>query len=374
MAHMAAIDPQLQRRVDDIIDAAADLNPGDNMTPGVLAAIAKHAGNLDVRRSVETGAGGSTLLFSHLSARHTSFAIEGERRIITRVKTSLLFNPATTDFVEGPTQTTLPRYNFDQPLQAALLDGPHAFPFPQLEYFHLYPHLTPGALLILDDIHIRTIHELYSFLCADEMFDLIEVNGKTAFFRRTAAPLFDPRGDGWWLQAYNKTPLWRYVWREKLRNSLPAPLLGFARSLRLARSQGLKLHSPQAIRLEAPREGQTVGATTLVCGRAALPPAAFLWVFAKRSDAAGWWPQAGASAAFEGEHWTQLCKLGDADSNGHAFDIAAVAVDNRTHHRILRWFQESALTGRLYPMALPAPVRGARIAAVTVQRVDAATR
>jgi len=39
-------------------------------------------------------------------------------------------------------------------------------------------------------------------LAEDDMWDLFEIidNG-TAPFRRTEAPLFDPHGDGWWLES-----------------------------------------------------------------------------------------------------------------------------------------------------------------------------
>ena len=38
----------------------------------------------------------------------------------------------------------------------------------------------------------------------EEMFQFVETVDKSAFFVRTAAPLFDPFLDGWWLQGYNK--------------------------------------------------------------------------------------------------------------------------------------------------------------------------
>ncbi len=69
--------------------------------------------------------------------------------------------------------------------------------------YYLYPQLEPGALLIVDDIHIPTITNLCDFLKADAMFSLQEVVETTAFFRRTAAETFSPTGDGWWIQGYN---------------------------------------------------------------------------------------------------------------------------------------------------------------------------
>lgn len=110
-------------------------------------------------------------------------------------------------WIEGPTQLTLPTYQFQHKIQAALIDGPHGYPFPDLEYYYLYQHLETGALLIIDDIQIATIHNLFEFLKQEQMFSLDEVVDTTAFFTRTDVPTFCPIGDGWWEQGYNKTPL-----------------------------------------------------------------------------------------------------------------------------------------------------------------------
>jgi hypothetical protein len=342
----------------DIVDTAAELNPGDSLSPKVLRALAQHLGKMDVRRSAETGAGGSTLLFSHLSARHTAFAMEGDHRIITRLKSSLLLRKETTEFVEGPTQRTLPAQVFDQPLQAVLIDGPHAFPFPQIEYYYLYPNIASGGLLILDDIHIRTIHELYRFLRADEMFDFVQVVEQTAFFRRTTAPVLDPFGDGWWLQSYNRKRMWRYTWREVVTGSMPRPLRALLREGRAVRRK-----SP--IDFDAPRQGTLVDETALVRGRADLPLGSFLCLFARRADLTGWWPQ-GGPIAVTGNQWEQVCKFGEAADEGHAFEIAAVVADERARRRIQRWFDEGSR--RWGPMNLPAPMAGTGVATMRVFR------
>ncbi len=348
---VAPLDPQL---LDDIVDAAPDLNPGDNMSPRVLRAIARHAAARPVLRSAETGAGGSTLLFSQISEKHTAFAIEGDNRIITRVRASGFFRSVTTEIVEGPTQATLPGYRFDRPLQAVLIDGPHGFPFPQLEYFYLYPHIAANGLLILDDIHIRTIHELHRFLSRDDMFDLLEVVDRTAFYRRTSAPVFDPLGDGWWLQAYNRKRLARYLWRESLAQALPH---------RVRRWIGRK--KPEyPVSIDAPQANSVVGPSAVVCGTAALPAGCRLWLFARRADAGGWWPQGGGPADFTGDRWRQECKFGEAIDAGFAFEIAAVVVDQQGHMRLLRRIAERERSGADGPMSLPAPPA----AIVTVKR------
>lgn len=156
--------------------------------------------------SAETGCGLSTLLMSHISQHHTVFCIDdtGGANSLMKVRESCLLKRDRVEFVLGPTQQTLPRHTFEHPLQLVLIDGPHGYPFPELEYYFFYPHLAEGGLLVIDDIHIPTIFRLFSFLRDEKMFDLLGVTSTTAFFRRNASPLFDPTSDGWWLQAYNQ--------------------------------------------------------------------------------------------------------------------------------------------------------------------------
>jgi hypothetical protein len=45
---------------------------------------------------------------------------------------------------------------------------------------------------------------LADFLAEDEMFEFVELVSTTAVFRRTDAKAFDPTGDGWWLQDFNR--------------------------------------------------------------------------------------------------------------------------------------------------------------------------
>jgi hypothetical protein len=203
----------------EILSSSRSIHRSGSMSPRALIQLAKHLENRNVQHSAETGTGASTLIFSHLSQSHTVFAIDGDESI-----TSVLHNPLlkreVTIFVEGPTQKTLPLYSFALPLQAVLLDGPHAYPFPDLEYFYLYPHIEQGGLLVIDDIHIPSIRNMLRVVRDDDMFQLLQVCGKTAFLQRTNAPVFDPWGDGWWLQAFNKRQHWRYAWQDKLKSAI----------------------------------------------------------------------------------------------------------------------------------------------------------
>jgi len=185
------------------------------VSDAVLVAIASHcAGGLT--HSVETGTGRTTLLLSHLSRDHTVFTKQdrGDGDSLDRVRASSLFAPDAVRFVEGPTQVTVPRYEFTEQFEFAMLDGPHAFPFPYVEYCYIYPFIATGGLLIVDDVQIPTIRVLADILRKDAMWRLLEVIGQTAFLQRTDAPTTDPLADGWESQGYNHR-------RRRLRELLP---------------------------------------------------------------------------------------------------------------------------------------------------------
>jgi hypothetical protein len=180
-----------------------DWHGAGSVARGVLAAIIRNAPER-IEHTAETGAGRSTVLFSQLSPHHTVFAIEWGGSISQPQQHSRL-RAASVEWVIGPTQQTLVTHEFAHQLDIVLLDGPHGYPWPQLEYAKVYPTLRTGSLLIVDDIQIPTIRHLFDFLREDDMFELIEVVSNTAFFRRTDAPTFPTDGDHWWLQKYNKS-------------------------------------------------------------------------------------------------------------------------------------------------------------------------
>lgn len=161
----------------------------------------------EMSRTAETGCGKSTVLFSNLSNEHHVFAYDDR----AQQKSSVLFYescPQTradciiTHF--GPTQKTVPAFEH-QTYDAVLIDGPHGWPFPELEYYFFYPHIRSGGFLIIDDVNIPTIGRMADILAEDAMWSLAGMAGvATAIFKRTDAPAFDPYGDGWWSQPYNR--------------------------------------------------------------------------------------------------------------------------------------------------------------------------
>ena len=323
---------EIRRRIAEV---GPSLHTAGTFSARTLEAIARAAGKRKIHHSAETGSGASTLLFSHLSPQHTVFALDNGSGSVTNVRRSPLLRPNVVTFVEGPTQVTLPQHRFAEKLQLVLIDGPHGYPFPDLEYYFLYPHLETGALLILDDIHIPTVHNLFEFLRQDAMFELDQTVQTTAFFTRTGAPKFDPLGDGWWQQNYNARPLLRYTWKEKLKSVVPPSM-----RRRASRSKrGCPVH------ILSPHNGAIVAESGTVEGSAVLPADSYLWVLARRKDFDGWWPQGGGNVTLDQGRWSVPVRYGEPHDAGYDFEIAAIVVGPATHEL---W------TGLRPPVQLPA--------------------
>lgn len=225
----------IQELFEKIAALPEDWHQAGTLDPVVLEAIIRYCSRLKITNSIETGSGKSTLLFSHLSPNHKVFAKDGGNGSVTKVKESSLLNRASVEFIEGPTQLTLPNYHFDCSFQIALIDGPHGYPFPDIEYYYIYQRLESGSLLILDDIDIPSIHNMFDVIKADEMFTLVEVVNTAAFFIRTEAAMFDPLEDGWWLQNYNKgklvPPLQKRSPLNVVKRCIPSPIKTWLKQL-----------------------------------------------------------------------------------------------------------------------------------------------
>jgi hypothetical protein len=159
--------------------------------------------------SAETGCGNSTVMFSRVSAEHLVFTGDDRDHPGSTVR-YVLDNPMTKRetirFILGPTQKTLPTHVFDpgRKFDCVLIDGPHGWPFPELEFYYFYPHIREGGILLVDDVQIASIGRMADIIQEDAMFELVTLTGKTAIFQRTGAETFDPFSDGWWLQNFNR--------------------------------------------------------------------------------------------------------------------------------------------------------------------------
>lgn len=262
-------------------DAANDALEWAAMQPGwwhdsgnldirVLKAIVKHARRIDARESAETGCGLSTVVLSAVATRHTCFTIAAGNSL-EQVQNVPHLRHDRVNFVIGPSQLTLPRHTFFHPLDLVLIDGPHGFPFAHMEYFHFYQRIRKGGILVVDDIHIPTVRQMYDVLRDDRMWTHVEDVLTTAFFVRTQSPLFDPFGDGWERQQFNQrhfadsSAMDEYSpgWRDAMPAS-PGDLLGSGSAVWQARSESTTsvLDNAQAEIEHLRRENASLKAST----------------------------------------------------------------------------------------------------------------
>jgi precorrin-6B methylase 2 len=199
----------------ELVERASQFHPWDAMAPAALEGILKRG---PFRRTAETGCGGSTVVLSQISEQHTAFAIEGEQRTITGLRNWSGFRGERVTFVEGESRNTVPGWRPEGELDLVLLDGPHAYPMPQVEFAYLFRWLRVGGWLVMDDVQIPSVYELFRFLEREPGVVLEEVVVRTAFFRRLA--IGQNVADGWESQAMNRGLVWRYSWRDRLRRLL----------------------------------------------------------------------------------------------------------------------------------------------------------
>jgi hypothetical protein len=199
----------------NLVARAGRFHPWDAMAPAALSGILQRGPFL---ASAETGCGGSTMVLSQASDRHIAFAIDGKDGTITELRKQSALRKENVIFVEGQTRDTLPEYHFESDLDLALLDGPHAYPLPQIEFAYLFPRIRIGGWLVIDDIQIPSVYELFRFLKREPSVVLEEVAVRTAFFRKASAAEHSP--DGWALQGMNRHTILRYSWRDRVRRLL----------------------------------------------------------------------------------------------------------------------------------------------------------
>ena len=161
-----------------------------------------------MENTAETGCGRSTILFSNISKNHIAFCIDDHDY---KDQSSVLYfedsemgvkDRVTWEF--GPTQQTLPHYTHNFQYDCVLIDGPHGYPFPDMEYYFFYPHIKPGGYLIIDDIHIPSIGRMADILQEDAMWNFVTLISTTAVLQRTEAKETPTFGDHWWTEDYNR--------------------------------------------------------------------------------------------------------------------------------------------------------------------------
>ena len=75
-----------------------------------------------------------------------------------------LLQASNVSVLHAPAAADALRMMRDTLVDLVLLDGPHAYPLPQIEFAYLFPRIRTGGWLALDDIQIPSVYELFRFL------------------------------------------------------------------------------------------------------------------------------------------------------------------------------------------------------------------
>lgn len=151
-------------------------------------------------KTLETGAGCSTLIFAYSKSQHTAVTPSlSEINLIKEYATAndILFDKV--NFVQHSSDYFLPR-NEDDGFDLILLDGKHAFPWPVIDWFYTADKLKKDGLMIIDDAEMKSVSILTDFMRADTGWKMVKnFSGKTIVFKKIRESIHDV---AWHMQPY----------------------------------------------------------------------------------------------------------------------------------------------------------------------------
>ena len=115
-------------------------------------------------RTLETGAGVTTVLFAMKGSRHTCVVPFADE--VARIKAYCTEQGISHDritFVTERSEFALPRLA-PEPLDLVLIDGAHGFPTPLMDWYFTADRLRVGGLVVLDDTWLWSVNVLKQFL------------------------------------------------------------------------------------------------------------------------------------------------------------------------------------------------------------------
>jgi hypothetical protein len=144
--------------------------------------IAQHVDDTSV--TLETGLGLSTVAFAMVGCHHT--AVFHDPREGDQLRAWARQHDVNLDRVElfpGRSDLILPSLPAD-PLDLVFIDGGHAYPLPQLDWFYAASRLRRGGVLVIDDRQLWAPRQLIDFLSADPRWTQLAGTAKWAGFQR----------------------------------------------------------------------------------------------------------------------------------------------------------------------------------------------
>jgi hypothetical protein len=177
--------------------------------------------------TLETGSGASSIVFAASGARHTVVSpAPGEHE---RIRSWCAEHGVSTErvaFLAQSSDAALTGGWSAEPLDLALLDGAHLFPFPALDWFFAAQSLRIGGRVVLDDAYLPSVAMVVRFLRASPSWELEgAISYRTVCFRKLDDEVgYDSLG-----QRFDRLPRFGYL-------SPPARAAAYARYFLIDRS------------------------------------------------------------------------------------------------------------------------------------------
>jgi hypothetical protein len=175
--------------------------------------------------TLETGSGASSIVFAASGAQHTVISPAPDEH--DRIKAWCAEHGISTERVTFvPESSDVALGAGDGPLDLALLDGAHLFPFPALDWFHTSRRLKVGGRVVLDDANLPSVNMVVRFLRSSPSWELEgAISYRTVCFRKLDDEVgYDSIG-----QRFDRIPRFGYL-------SPPARVAAYARHFLIDRS------------------------------------------------------------------------------------------------------------------------------------------
>ncbi len=150
----------------------------------------------DGPRSIETGAGNSTLLFMMLGCSKVT-AIAPDPKLGPRIRSEAAerrLDDSVFQYIEDRSEIALPRLALDEhaSCEVAFIDGNHGWPSVFVDFCYLNMMMVQDSVLFVDDVQLYSCAQLMLLLREQPEFDFVSLVGKLATFRKRTRSKFLP--------------------------------------------------------------------------------------------------------------------------------------------------------------------------------------
>src|SRR2546421_6597849 len=159
--------------------------------------------------TLETGAGGSTIVFAAAGSDHTAISPDPEEhRRLAEWCDQQGISTERVRFLAEPSHEALLHSWQPRPLDLVLIDGAHGFPYPALDWFLTAGHLKVGGVVILDDAFLPSVNTVVRYLRDSPHWEMEAPLGyRTVAFRK----LGDEISFDWVGSRFDRRPRFDYL-------------------------------------------------------------------------------------------------------------------------------------------------------------------